>query len=160
MTLSAYPAPAWTVTLHLRGPSDINLTATGDSASHQFSAAPAVTGSWVPGAYWWAIRATDGTDVVEIERGTLSVLPDLVSVTGAYDGRSENEKALDAIEAVLAKRATLDQERYRINNRELYRTPITDLLKLRTFYAAQVRREKAKAGGRSGWGRAIHVRFS
>lgn len=155
-----YPAPAWTVTLHLRGPSQIDLAAAPDSTAHSITAAPAATAAWQPGAYWWVIRATDGADVVEIERGTIEILPDLVAVDAVYDGRTENEIALEAIEAVLGKRATLDQDRYRINNRELYRTSIGDLLKLRSHYRRAVARERRKNCPPTGWGRAIRVEFS
>jgi hypothetical protein len=155
-----HPAPAWTCTLHLRGPSQIDLTAAPDGSAHKFTAAPAVTSDWTPGTYWWAIRATDGVDVVEIERGDLIVLPDLTAVNTPYDGRSENEIALEAIDAVLAKRASQDQQRYVINNRELWRTPVADLLKLRSYYNTRVRRERLRAKGLSTLGRNIPVRFS
>jgi hypothetical protein len=83
-----------------------------------------------------------------------------LAISGEYDGRSDNQKALDAIEAVLARRATLDQQRYTINNRELWRTPIIELIKLRSFYAAAVAREKRKNSGNRTFGRRINVRFS
>ena len=158
--LSAYPAPDWVLSLHMRGVGSIDLTATPDGASHAFSASGATTADWAAGEYWYSLRATDGADVVEIETGQLRVLPDLVGAGAGYDGRTQAEIALDAIDAVLANRATIDQQRYRINNRELYRTDIADLLKLRTFYASQVARETAKKTGRSGFGRQITVRFS
>lgn len=160
LSAANHPAPVWEVTLHLRGPSQINLTGAPDGIGHKFTADAAATAAWTPGTYWWALRATDGTDTVEIERGDMVVLPDLVGAAPGYDGRTENEKALAAIDAVLSKRATLDQERYRINNRELYRTPIADLIKLRSFYAAAVAREKRRCNGSRNWGRPIHVRFS
>jgi len=152
-----HPAPAWTYTLHLRGPSQIDLTAAPDGT---FAATAAVTAEWTPGTYWWAVHATDGTTVVEIERGDMTVLPDLTAVNTPYDGRSENEIALEAIDAVLSKRATQDQQRYVINNRELWRTPVADLLKLRSFYNTRVRRERARRAGSSTMGRNIPVRFS
>lgn len=152
-----HPAPAWTFTLHLRGPSQIDLTAAPDGT---FTAAPAATTDWEPGTYWWTIRATDGVDVVEIERGDVIVLPDLAAVTTPYDGRSENEIALEAINAVLGKRASQDQQRYVINNRELWRTPVADLLKLRAYFNTRVRRERARRAGASTMGRNIPVRFS
>jgi hypothetical protein len=97
--------------------------------------------------------------VLEVSFGIMEVLPDLAAVSAPYDARSDNEKALEAIEAVLGKRATLDQDRYKINNRELWRTPISDLLKLRDVYRAAVRRERARNAGRSQWGRLIPVTF-
>lgn len=146
--------------VHLRGPKSVNLAATPNGTVHQFAATAAETGAWTAGEYWYSVRATRGDDVVELETGTFRVLPDITAAGDGYDGRSQAEIALAAIDAVLAKRATLDQERYRINNRELYRTPIADLLKLRGYYAAQVKRENACKAGRSKFGRQVLVRFS
>lgn len=150
--------PGTAIVLHLRGPSQINLAASPDG---KFSATATATAEWTPGAYWWTIRATnDAGEVSELGKGAIEILPDMLAAEPGFDGRSDNEKALDAIDAVLEKRASLDQERYRINNRELYRTPIAQLIKLRAFYAAAVAREKRKASGNSNWGRPVHVRFS
>lgn len=148
------------MSLHLRGQAAINLTAAPAGTAHQFSAPAADTAGWAAAEYWYTLRATNGTDTIELETGTLRVLPDLVSAVAGYDGRSQAQIALEAIDAVLGKRASLDQERYRINNRELYRTPISDLLKLRAFYVAQVKRENGCKSGRSTFGRQIAVRFS
>lgn len=160
MTLREFPAPDWALVAYLRGPQVIDLTATADGAAHVFAAAADITTEWTPGTYWFALRATKGSATMEAGSGQLTVLPDLARVTGTYDGRSQNEIALAAIDAVMAKRATLDQQRYTINNRELWRTPMADLLKLRAYYATQVSREKAKARGRSRFGRPVIVKFS
>lgn len=155
-----YPAPAWTVSAVIRGPGAIDLTATGDNTQHTFAVPGAQTAEWAPGNYWVSIRATKGADVVEITKRQLQILPDLAAQGAGYDGRTQNEIALDAINAVLAKRATIDQQRYTINNRELWRTPMADLLKLRSFYTVAVRRERRRAAGNTAFGRAIQVRFS
>lgn len=159
LTLTAYPAPDWDVTAHLRGPSSINLTSDAEGSQHRFHATAAATSGWAAGAYWYTLRATDGTDVVEVENGQVEILPDLVNQTGPYDGRTQAQIALEAIEAVLANRATMDQERYRINNRELYRTSIEDLLKLRAHYRREVQQEKAKACGSNQFGAVVRVRL-
>lgn len=159
LTLTAYPATEWAVTLHLRGPSAIDLPAVAEGTQHRLHADADVTADWLPGAYWYTIRATSGAEVVEVESGQLQITPDMASLSGPYDGRTESQIALDAINAVLAKRATLDQERYRINNRELYRTPIEDLLKLRNFYADQVKREKLARCGGNPFGSTVRVRL-
>lgn len=156
---SKYPAPEWELAFYIRGPETATITAEVDGTSHKITASAATTGAWPAGQYWYAIRVTDGTDVFEIEKGTLQVLADLAAVTAdGYDGRTQAEIALEAIDAVIANRATVDQERYRINNRELYRTPISQLLQLRSFYAAKVRKERGLNSG--GFGRSIPVRFS
>ena len=53
------------------------------------------------------------------------------------------QRTLEAIEAVIEKRASIDQERYKINNRELWRTPIPELLVMRDRYRSELRRLKA-----------------
>ena len=73
--------------------------------------------------------------------------PDIAQLAAGHDARSHVQRVLDAIEAVLEKRATLDQERYRINNRELVRTPVADLLKLRDRYRGELARMKAASKG-------------
>lgn len=156
-----YPAPAWVVSAVLRGPGAIDLEAVGDGGQHTFAEPAAVTADWEPGIYWVSIRASSGGgDVLEVSRRQVEILPDLAGQAAGYDGRTPNEIALDAIEAVLAKRATIDQQRYTINNRELWRTPMADLLKLRSFYTVAVRRERNRAAGKTGFGRTIPVRFS
>lgn len=159
LTLTAYPAPEWTVTILMRGASVIDLAAVAEGSQHRISADATTTGSWSPGNYWYSIRATDGTDVVEVEQGSLVVTPDMANAAAGFDGRSQAQIALEAIDAVLGKRATMDQERYRINNRELYRTPISDLIKLRSYYANLVRQENAAACGKSLFGATVRVRL-
>lgn len=159
LTFTAYPAPAWAVTVLLRGKSSIDLEAVAEGSQHRLRFEAAATAQWAPGDYWYSVRATNGADVVEIEQGNIVIVPDLASATEGYDGRSKAQIALEAIDAVIAKRATMDQERYRINNRELYRTPIADLLKLRSYYAEQVKREQLRRCGKSPWGRTVRVRL-
>lgn len=159
LTLTAYPAPDWALSLILRGPSSITLTALPENSQHRFLATAGFTSTWTPGTYAYALRATDGTDVVDIETGQLVVTPDLAGAEDGFDPRSPAQIALEAIEAVIAKRATMDQERYRINNRELYRTPIADLIKLRDMYRLEVRREKLAACGKSQFGATVRVRL-
>lgn len=135
----------WSLLLILRGAVSVDLAAERVGTCHAWDVGAAATATWPPGVYAYAVRATNGTDVREVERGQTTVTPDLAAMPEGHDPRTPNQKALDAIEAVIAKRATLDQERYRINNRELYRTPIGDLLRLRKHYRQLVREESGRA---------------
>lgn len=154
-----YPAPDWSLSLLLRGPSNIDLTASADGNLHRFHALAGVTETWSAGQYVYSLRARSGGDVVELSAGSLEVMPDLAGMTAGADVRTANQIALEAIEAVIAKRATIDQERYRIGNRELYRTPVAELIKLRDMYRAEVQREKNVACGANPWGRRVLVGF-
>ena len=141
----------------MRGQIAINLAATIDGDEFVFSADASTTATWAAGDYWYSVRVTSGSAVQELESGQLTVLPDMASASSSYDGRTQAEIALAAIEAVLANRATKDQDRYRINNRELYRTSISDLLKLRDFYRDLVNRERAAKCGSNPFGRKLRV---
>lgn len=143
----------------LRGKSAIDMAATAEGSQHRLHATAAATAAWAPGDYWFTVRATRGADVVEVEQGQLTITPDLAAAGATFDGRTHAQRCLEAIEAVLEKRASLDQERYRINNRELYRTPVADLMRMRDLYRAEVRREKQAASGRSPFGALVRVRL-
>ncbi|AZB63871.1 hypothetical protein EBL87_09030 [Cereibacter sphaeroides] len=160
VTLTALPPPDWSLTLILRGPDQIDLVSAPDGAAHTFSAAAAITSEWAAGKYWWSLRATMGTTVVIVEEGQLVVLGDLALVAGPHDGSSHAERVLRAIEAVIEGRASIDQQKYTIAGRELWRTPVADLLLLRSRYRDEVRREQqAGRKGQSLLGRVIKARF-
>jgi len=158
-TLTAYQAPVWSLVVALRGPGAINLTSTAEGTQHRLTASAATTANWVAGLYSYSVRVTDGTEVFEIETGQITIAADLTNATEGHDGRTHAQRTLEAIEAVIERRASLDQERYRINNRELYRTPIGDLMKLRDLYRAEVRQEQAAARGKSLFGATVRVRL-
>lgn len=151
-------ATGWDAFLYLRGPSAIDLEAVVVGRVASFDVEPAATTEWQAGEYAWTIRATDGADVVEISSGRTKILPDLAALPAGAETRSENRIALDAIKAVLAKRATQDQDRYRINNRELYRTPIKDLLALKAHYQ-QLVNDECCGGSKRGRVGSIRVGF-
>jgi hypothetical protein len=159
LALTAYPAPDWSASLILRGAQSIDLASQFDGKLHTFTATADVTAAWKPGDYWYSLRVTDGDNVHEVETGTLTVDPDLAAM-GEFDGRTHAERTLQAIEAVIEGRASRDQDSYRINNRELRRTPISQLLKLRDVYRQEVRRLRASRRGKDTLGRQVLARFN
>lgn len=150
-------ALAWSSVLLLRGPVSRDFDADREGSSFAFDLGHAETATLPAGVYAYSIRATNGDAKVEVESGTVEVLADLAAATAGYEARSQAAIALEAIDAVLAKRATMDQSRYKINNRELDRTPIPELLRLRTYYASKVSREKAQADGKSVFGKQVKI---
>ena len=155
-----YAASEWGLTLILRGPQAISIEAVRAGEVFTLSASAETTAGWAPGAYWWQLRAADGVETALLEDGQLRILEDLAAAEGAFDGRSHAEKVLEAVEAVIEGRASIDQQSYSINNRSLTRTPMADLLKLRAVYRAQVQAAKAAKNGRGRLGRVMRVRFS
>ncbi|MDI3237522.1 hypothetical protein QK338_05250 [Acinetobacter ursingii] len=161
VNLTAYPASSgWSLVAYLRGNSAIDLQSQADGNQHLFNIPAEITKNYKAGHYGYSLRAIHSTGLIdEIESGVVEIKADLATLTDNTDLRSHAQKTLAAIEAVIENRATLDQERYRINNRELYRTPFDTLVKLRGFYRAEVAREQAKACGKSVFGKVIRVRL-
>ena len=140
------PSSGYSATLALRGPQLITITGTTDGESFVFEETAANTALYAEGVYNYVIFVEKSTEQVSIETGqtTITLRADLQTQT---DVRTHARKVLDAIEAVIENRATIDQKSYSINGRSLERTPITDLLSLRNYYREQVARETPK--GRS-----------
>lgn len=164
LTLTCHPAPDWSVSLIMRkagAGSAIVVNGSAEGTQHRLRKESAVTATWAPAVYSYVLRATSASDVVDVESGTLTIKPDLATISDSnFDPRNHVRKVLSAIEATIEGRASKDQERYVINNRELWRTPIADLLKLRSFYLEELRREEAAArSGGSLLGRNVKVRF-
>ena len=144
----------------MRGPKTIDVAATSEGIGYRFAVPGAETAEWTPGVYAYTIRATLGGDVHAVESGSITVLADLASLPDGTDTRTQNQRTLDSINAVIEKRASQDQQRYVINGRELWRTPIADLLKLRALYVGLVSQDNNAARGGSRYGRSIRVRFT
>lgn len=161
LNLTAYPAVNWAVFAYLRGAHAIDMQAEPQGNMHVFNIPTSITKEYQAGHYGYSLRAihVESGDVDEIDAGSTEVITDLSTVSTHQDFRSHARKTLDALEAVIEGRASLDQERYRLNNRELYRTPLTDLIKLRNQYRAEVAREQASTSGRSVFGKTLRVRL-
>ncbi|KXZ66785.1 MAG: hypothetical protein E7D55_02475 [Acinetobacter junii] len=161
VNLTAYPASSgWSLVAYLRGESAIDISSQADGNQHIFNITAETTKAYTAGHYGYSLRAIHESGAVdELESGVVEIKADLASISGATDLRSHAQKTLAALEAVIEGRASLDQERYRINNRELYRTPMETLIKLRNHYRAEVSRERAKASGKSLFGQVVRVKL-
>lgn len=151
---SRFSGAAWEMRLIIGGQVQATVIATRDGARHVWDVPAATTAAWSAGEVEYSVRAYEGDDVFEVEFGRVRILGDIAN---GGSTASPNRIALEAIEAVLAKRATLDQQRYRINNRELYRESIAELIRLRDHYAELCAREDAAASGRKLFGKQVKI---
>ena len=143
LELNGYtPVEGWALTLALRG--EGKADALGVAADAGWSVD--IPTDLVVGHYWWQVIVNRGGEQFVPLSGELEITPDLLSLDTGFDGRSEAQKGLDAVESALANKATKDQLSYKINGRELQRYSVSDLLQLRTFFVNKVRREKGKSG--------------
>lgn len=131
-----------------------------DADDFKFTAAAGTTAAYVAGEYLWQLTATKTTTRYTIAEGRVTFLDNIAGRSAAYDNRSHAKKVLDAIEAVIEGRATMDQQSYQIGGRSLSRTPLGDLMKLRSLYKAEYEGEKTLDDIKNGLGgRKILARF-
>ena len=150
-----YPASTWTLKYWFKktGSSGANfsITATADGAKHAVSVAASTTSGYTAGDYTWVAIVTAGSEAFEVDAGTLELLPRYDAASN-LDDRSHAVKTLEAIEAVIERRATLDQQSYQIGGRSLARMEIKDLLAFRDKYRAEVYAEQLAENARNGLG--------
>jgi hypothetical protein len=162
-TFSDYPADVWTYTLHLVGVDVLDKDGVADGLNFVVELTAEETAELGPGSYKYVEQVVHGDGrVFEVGRGQLEVLSDIAAVVAGGDYRTHARKTLDAIEAVLENRATVDQQQFQIAGRMLTRFPVMDLLILRDRYRTEVRDEEAAERVNKGLGtnpRRVRVRF-
>lgn len=139
----------WSVSISLRGPETIDQAATVSGTNYKLAFTPTQAG-----VFLYSIVAESISERVLIETGRIEALPDPTTVEEGTDNRNYAERMLDAIEAVLEKRASSDQQSYSIAGRSITRIPLTELLALRDKFRAEV------AIGKKNAPRYINVRFA
>jgi len=159
---SDYPPATWTLNYYLIKSDDkITITATASGTDHLVSEAKATTAAFSAGLYLWEAYVDDGTSRYLVDNGRLEIKADYAAAT-ATDTRTHARTVLEAIEAVIESRATKDQQAYSIGGRSLSRTPVEELIRLRSFYRAEVLREEKAEDIRNGVNQGkgkIRVRF-
>lgn len=156
-----YPASeGWALKYKLApraGGSIINITATADGDDHLVQITAATTATWAAGWYTFEAYVEKGAEVYSLERGPVQIV---AALAAGQDTRLHVEKVIDAIEAVIENRASLDQEEVSVNGRSLKRTPVEQLIVLRSKYRNELQSMQAAdklANGITGGGRRIQM---
>lgn len=166
-SLPDYPASAgWSLSYVLvSSAAKITIGSSAQGDDHLVGETAANSAAWAPGAYEWQARVSKGSgaslQAFTVGRGRIEIQRGLAALSGGLDTRTNARKALDAIEAYLADANNLKASSYEIAGRNLARYPISELLKLKSHFQAEVRREEAAeraAAGLPSRGR-IYVRF-
>jgi len=111
------------------------------------------TSNWTSGTWRFQTVVTTAAGARKtLETGELDVKPSYLGLTTGLDSRSNGEKILDNINAILEGKATQDQKSYTIAGRSLQRFTWKELIDAKSFYSALVRREKK-------YSRSVEVSF-
>lgn len=158
---------SWNLTYYLRtNAASEGATVQGllNGSGWEFLLAASVTAAFDPGAWYWQAVATKDAESITLGAGQLQVAPGLAytGTPGAYDGRSQAQKDLDAVTAAIrALMAGGAVQEYRIGGRSLKRYELGDLLAIQSHLKAEVIREQKANMIANGLGNphAVFVRF-
>lgn len=158
-SLTNYPASTWTLTYTLINTTlKVSFSATASGDNHYTNVPATTSAKWTAGKYRYLATVSDGTDRFTVGSGSVEILADF---TKPSDQRHHVEKVLDAIEAVLEGKATVDQSSYSIAGRSLSRYSPAELLTWRDKYKQELKniRQAERVASGLGSGRVVRVRF-
>lgn len=139
------------------GPQNHSLTVTQDGTIWKIRQD---TTGWTQGRYLVGAMATlsDGTKV-RVPEEFVDILPSLSSIAAGTDLSTQAETIVKNIQLMLAGNASDGVRRYKINNRELERYGVDELLNLLSYWKREVLKESRKRRGASILGPQIQVRI-
>tara|TARA_Y100000592_G_scaffold83958_1_gene134313 strand:+ start:99 stop:689 length:591 start_codon:yes stop_codon:yes gene_type:complete len=162
-----YPVGSYALTYEFHedsgggGTHKFTLTATEADDTYYIESASSTTTGYSVGDYIWEAYITKSSDSnrVMVDSGRTKITQNLADTNA--DLRSHAKKVVDAIEAVIENRATIDQQSMSIAGRSLSRMSIDDLLNFRNQYKNEYLRElkKARVKNGSASGSVIRVKF-
>lgn len=147
------PGSSWVLHYAIRGSTagTLDLTATTEGSQWK-TVITAIQSTALPaGDLFWQAYVLKGSERRTLGSGKIKVLADLSTVTGTYDGRSQNRQDLDAVKTAI--RALISGgavQEYTIGNRSMRKMTLADLYmaesKLNFACMKEERAEKIKAG--------------
>ncbi|MGB0957794.1 MAG: hypothetical protein ACPGUF_04920 [Litorivicinus sp.] len=161
---------SWTLKYYLRtNTASEGATVTGSAygTGWEFTLSATTSAAFDAGDWYWSAVATRTSpdETLTLGTGFLTVKAALSysGTPGAYDGRTQAEKDLDAVQAAI--RAIVDGgvvQEYRIGTRNLKKYDLPDLIQLEGKLKAEVKREQQAELMANGLGnpRNMFVRFN
>ena len=140
---------------------NFTITASASGDDYVVEVASATTASYTKGNYNWVSYITRSSDSARIKIGEgFTEIEDNFATTST-SVRSHAKKVLDAIEAVIENRASMDQSSMSIAGRSLSRLSIDELMTFRDRYRAEYLKEvkRARIKNKKPSGNIIGVKF-
>ena len=143
------------------GNKKFTLTAVEANDTYYIESASSSTTGYAVGDYIWEayITKTSSSNRIMVDSGRTTITENLANTTA--DLRSHAKKVLDALQAVIENRSTMDQSSMSIAGRSLSRMSVDELLKFRDRYKAEYLKEikLARIRNKQGSGNTIKVNF-
>lgn len=157
----AVDSSSYTLTYEIRGAVSLTLTAVAEGSGWRTTLSTANSDTLSAGTYYWQAVATKTGARVTLGSGQLQVKPNLGAISQTYDGRSQAQQDLDAVQAALRALVQGGAKSYTIGTRSMTKLDIPDLLALESRLKAMVKRERKDQDIANGLGSPhnVFVRF-
>lgn len=124
---------AYTLTYAVRGATVLNLTSTPFGNGWQTALTVQQSTALTAGQYYWQSYLTAGSVRFTVGQGQTVVVANYSSAIAGFDGRTQLEKDIDAVDAAIrAMVAGGAVQEYSIGSRSLKKMTIADLISLRS----------------------------
>lgn len=165
---NAVTSQDWTLTTYLRmntAGEGVTVVGVADgSGGWTNTIAAATTAAMDAGVWYWQAAATSGSAVVTIGAGSLTVNPSLAysGTAAAFDGRSQAEQDLEAVQTAIRAIISKGSKQYTIGTRSFTTIDLPALMQRESQLKAIVAKEKAAESVAAGLGdpRRVFVRFT
>ena len=156
----------WTLTYAVRGAVNLTLTASADSTGWVTTTTGTQTAGLNTGStdvvVYWQAYVTKGSERITLGSGQATAKPNMATLSAGYDGRTQNQKDLDAVTSEISARVNGGSTvEYTIGNRSLKKEPMSSLIAMQNRLKYLVMKEQRAADIANGLGdpRAVFVRF-
>lgn len=158
------PSSVWAMVYSIKHDSGNDATTvTGvanSSGGWDFTISATASASLHVATHWWQAYVSYSTERYTQGQGSLTVVANIPGDGPNFDGRSQVQKDLDAVDAEIRARATGGMTlEYSIGNRSLKKESITALLSLRSALRSDLVRDQRAQRLSEGLGRSIGIRF-
>ena len=142
------------------GSKKFTITATEAEDTYYIEVGSSTTASYTAGDYIWEAYITRSADSerIMVDSGRTEITINLANTNA--DLRSHAKIVLDAIEAVIEGRATIDQSSFSLGGRSLSRMSVEELMTFRDRYKTEYMKEIKLARKRNGQGTGNTIKAS
>ena len=144
---NAIDSASWTLTYYLRtntASEGASVVGSADGTGWTFTLAAATSAGFDAGDWYWQAIATSGSEKVTLGAGQLEVLAALEysGTPSAFDGRSQAQQDLDAVQAAIRAIISGGAKQYSIGSRSFTKLDLGELMERESKLKAEVKREQ------------------
>ena len=156
---------SWVATFvlkHNTGNDNISVTGVADGGGGwNFTVTAAQTTGLHVQDHWYQLSVTKSGERYTLAQGEIRVLANIPAAGNTYDGRSQAQQDLDAVQTAIRSIISGQAKQYSIGSRSFTKLDLSDLIALESKLKADVAREKRAERIAKGLdsGRAVYVRF-